>query len=276
MSSGFILLVSLCVLSLCFQRIRKWARPLQRCPRPSPALPTPVDLCVVCREPALPLHVRLWGRVLGALFMWWLHGGSPTPPLLCPLVGPPGPVALRALHVLLPTFARLPTVWGKVWLLRGKAQGGPMRPGLGVGGVPWTWGIWISKGETIWRDVGGGSWCSPWARPLTWPSKAPGPSTAFRSFYFQPGAFLCGPHLLKVCCTQTRLCGSHLEPSLWISQGWLFYSSTAVGDYVARRVAETKMVCTLFQMSVFFLFRKIKKIPQKQKMFIYIKLIVII
>lgn len=32
-------------------------------------------------------------------------------------------------------------------------------------------------------------------------------------FTFQFGAFLTGPRLLKVHCTQTRLCGSHQEPS---------------------------------------------------------------
>lgn len=132
MPTGFVLmLISLRVLPLSLQRLGERARPLPGCSGPCPALPAPVDMCVVRREPALPLHVGLGGGVLGAVLVRGLAGPPAAPALLRPLDGITGAVTLCALHVLLPAPARVPALRGEMRLLWWKAQGCAVRPGWG-------------------------------------------------------------------------------------------------------------------------------------------------
>lgn len=128
-----VLLVALRVLPFCFQRLRERTGPLPGRSRPGATLPAPVDVRVVRREPALPLHVGLRGRVLGAVLVRGLDGRPAAPAVLRSLDGAAGAVSFRALHVLLPAPARMPALWGEMRLLRRKAQGRAMRPDRGEG-----------------------------------------------------------------------------------------------------------------------------------------------
>ncbi|KAG5844546.1 hypothetical protein ANANG_G00163640 [Anguilla anguilla] len=111
-------------------------------PGPRPSLLAPLDVRLVRREPALPLHLRPRGRVLGTLLVRGPAGGAGEPAVLRPLGGSARPLPPGALHVLLPAPVRLPALRGAVRLLRGEAQGRPVIPderaGRG-GGMRNTW-----------------------------------------------------------------------------------------------------------------------------------------
>lgn len=171
-------------------------------------------------------------------------------------------------------------------LLRGQAQGGPMRPGEGTGGILWDRGsFWLlESSESTCRDAesekSGKRWSETTRYSDAWPSKVPKPSTAFRFSFlfstFQFGAFLTGPRLLKVHCKSDQV--------LWESSGAFMVDllrsgpSRAVASSCSetvvtgeKRTAEVTTVCTQFQMSVFiFIWREKHK---KYKRCLYILLL---
>lgn len=93
-----------------------------------------------------------------------------------------------------------------------------MRPGVGETRVSSNRGpLGAEKGEHLQgkrRILTGGNSVLRTPRSLTWPSKAPRRSTAFRFFTFQFGAFRTGLCLSKVHSDQ--IFGSHPEPLQWI------------------------------------------------------------
>ncbi len=84
--------------------------------RPHQAVHLPAELHAVRREHAVPLHVRLGGRLLGPVLLRRQRGA-----VLCALAGAAGAVSAGALHVLLPTAARLPPLRRGLPVLWGEA-----------------------------------------------------------------------------------------------------------------------------------------------------------